>query len=155
MVKRFTNLFRNPHLIFWGCIPVLLLIGLIQNDEVKERAIDIAIHDTYFVIAHYHFIKFICYFFLVLGLIYFGLKSLKIELNKTLNTFHTLLTILITFFILYPFNVFKTKQYEGIPKFPEDLNLEISLAGIILLLVQLIFVINIVVSVIRNKKSEV
>lgn len=155
MVKKFINLFKNPYIIFWGCIPVFLFIGIIQSEELKEEVIDIAIHDTYFVVAHYHLNKFICIFLFFIGLIYYFLKRLKISLNKIISTLHILITIFGCIFILYPFNIFKEEQYQGLPEFSESLNLELTIVFIIIFLVQLLLCGNIFVSIFRNKKSEV
>lgn len=151
MVRKFIKIFEKPHLIFWGAIPLLILISFIRKTEMESSALDINIHDTYFVIAHSHFTFITCLFIVFIGLIYYFLYKSKRELNPWLTLVHSLVTILAALFLMYPFHLMKTEQYEGFPTMSSDINVEIVIALLVMVFIQMILLVNVIFSFLRKK----
>lgn len=55
MGKKFIDHTPKTCILFWGAIPVVLVLGFASPDAV----FDINIHDTYFVIQHKHLAELI------------------------------------------------------------------------------------------------
>ena len=143
---------KKPHFFFWGAIPVFAVLGWIQTSKLEDSALDINIHDTYFVVAHTHLFLIICVCFALLGFVYFILNKLQIPLRKGLNFTHTILTFLGTLFIAYPIEILsKNNQPRGFPAYPPDLNTEITLAFGIVILAQVLLVINGIVGILKKR----
>ena len=152
-MKKYIDLFKNAHFFFWGSIPIVFLLGWIQTVELSDSGLDINIHDTYFVIAQFDLSVMIAVCLFILGLVYFTFKKLRIELKKWLNLVHTVITLLGTFYIAYPFDIFVASQPEGFPKYPADLNMEITIAIIVVVSIQLVLLINIGMSLLKKRAS--
>jgi cytochrome c oxidase subunit 1 len=58
-------LINKPHLIFLLSIPIIMLIGILSGDT----ALDINVHDTYYIIAYLHIAILISILFGIIGLI--------------------------------------------------------------------------------------
>ncbi|WP_199114245.1 hypothetical protein [Snuella sedimenti] len=58
------KLIEKPHIIFFLGIPVLILVGILCGDA----ALDVNIHDTYYIIAYIHLTSFISILFGIVGL---------------------------------------------------------------------------------------
>jgi len=85
------NLLKNrPYFLFWISIPFVWVIG---NLEVGDSALDINVHDTYFVIANEHLVILISIYFGLVGLVYWIFNKLERRLSKWLNLIHTLITV--------------------------------------------------------------
>tara|TARA_R110001632_G_scaffold83349_1_gene184544 strand:+ start:12748 stop:13167 length:420 start_codon:yes stop_codon:yes gene_type:complete len=136
-------------LFFWGVISFLLLIGL-MSDEVL---ITINIHATYFLISNTHALYFAGIFLSFIGLIYFTIHKLKIVLIKWITIVHTLFTIIGTIFFLHPISLIQTKQYQGFPDIPVNINTELVLALMLIVGIQVLLLINISLGLFRKKKS--
>lgn len=68
----------KPYILFLALLAVLLSFGFYRGDE----ALDINIHDTYFVISWKHLMILISLIFGILALIYFLLVKFKFRLIK-------------------------------------------------------------------------
>ncbi len=84
------SILNKPYLFFWGLIPLLLVLGFVKSDEV----ININIHDTYFIIVMFHFVIFLSFLLLILGLGYWIVLKLKKRLFKILSVLHVGFTFL-------------------------------------------------------------
>ena len=107
MVKKIIN---KPHLFFFGLIPIYIIVALFSGD----KAIDLNIHDTYFVIGMNHWCYFSAVFFGLIGLNYFSLFWAKKPPKKWLTITHLFLQILslMLFFTIHNWN-WIGKQYPA------------------------------------------
>lgn len=80
--------FNKPYHLFWGSTILLWLAVLVLPVE----AIDLQIHDTYIVIAYYHWALFFTLILGGMGLLYWLFKDK--ELSRWMTIFHTLITII-------------------------------------------------------------
>lgn len=149
--------FTKPHIYFWitGLVILLLTLIIYKSDDATV----INVHDTYFVIAYSHFGKLLFFIFVVIGLIYF--LSKKIKLHKFITTTHTLISIgCFIFYIigqLY-YNFKPVRKNSNFPLF-DDLSNENTFFSFIFLLFalgQLLLLINLVFSLAKlllNRKK--
>lgn len=151
MVKRFTNLFKNPSGLFIVFIIVFLLIGYIQRGNVEDAVIDINYHDTYYVTSYDNYVSIASLAFFILAFIYFVLRVAKIKLNRSLNTIHTITSFLSALFILFPFSFFPSQKIGGFPEQVENLNTEMGLMILLFIGIQILLVINIGFSIIKKR----
>ena len=132
------NLVRNHYLLFWLLIPVILLIGFFD-----DRALDISIHDSYYVFSKYHLSSFISMIFLVTGFGYWLMIKLEKRLSIWLIWIHSILTIggLVLLFITpYFFN----------DNSLSTLNALFVLTGLVIIFAQLFYFLNIILAIFRK-----
>jgi len=151
MGRKYIKIFEKPHVIFWGAIPLLLLISFIRKIEMESSALDINIHDTYFVIAHSHFTLLVSVLIAFLGFIYFLSNKLKIILNVWLNLIHTLITIFGTLFISYPFTIVLGEQGSRFTDRVAYENAAIVIVILILVGCQLLLLINLILGILKKR----
>ncbi|MAB47901.1 MAG: hypothetical protein CMC05_04645 [Flavobacteriaceae bacterium] len=142
---------QNVYYYFWITAMVLIALSIYWLN-FEDAVIDINVHDTYFVIHNSHILQLIAFIYIFLGFIYWFFKRIKIKLTKNLTQLHTSISILIIplYFIcsyllelLYPPSNF--------PLFDDTQNFQLLITVITLigLLAQLLFIFNIVISLIK------
>ncbi len=82
------SIFSKPYLFFWLLCPSAILISLFFDDQ----ALDLQFHDTYYVMAYTHIGLFVALIFLMIGLIYWFARNIR--LNEILVKLHLVLTLL-------------------------------------------------------------
>jgi cytochrome c oxidase subunit 1 len=78
------QVFDKPQLIFFSLIPIIILSGLLSGGS----ALDLNIHNTYFVISYFHLAVLISILFGLFGLGYWFVDLANFKLNKRLNIAH-------------------------------------------------------------------
>lgn len=115
--------------------------------------LDINIKDTYYVITSMHFYQFYSVLLLLLGLIYLIFDRIKIQLNYLLSLIHIYGTMILFLFMIY-FNYMNSLEYQPVDvKYvfnPTDYNLYLIETLLAIIILQLLFIINIFVSIIKN-----
>ena len=112
------NIITKPHYFFFGLVPLFIFLIFICEDN----AIDINIHDTYFVIANYFVCLFSIIFFALIGVNYFYLHWAKKPPKKWLTIIHLILQIIsLVTFVYHLLNInskdsFITNDFFGISK---------------------------------------
>ncbi len=141
------KLINKPHLIFLIAIPIVMIVGILFIDAT----LDINVHDTYFVIAYFHFAALISILFAIIGVGYYLIQKSDRKLSKWLNSTHIGLTFggTIVVLILTQFYREDVMEYE----FNNNLSLSILFVIFLMVLGQLIFPINIIYGL-MNKKSQ-
>ncbi len=153
--------FTVPMLFALGFVSLFISGGL-TGLFLGNSALDIHLHDTYFVIAHFHIVMGISAFFgMFAGVYHWFPKMYGRFMNNTLGYIHFFITFVGAYVIFWPMH------YEGIAGMPRryydysswesfkqfaDLNQMISIAAIIVFFAQLLFVFNYFVSVWKGKK---
>ena len=144
-------LFTTPMLFAVGTLGVFIFGGLtgIFNGSAP---VDIYIHDTYFVVAHFHYTLISNVFFGGFAGIYFWFpKMFGRMMNETLGKIHFWLTFAFFNLIFGPMHlvglggmmrrIANPTQYDFL-KPVEPLNVFITLMAILLILAQIVFVVN-------------
>ena len=127
-----------------------------------NSSIDIHLHDTYFVIAHFHIVMGVSAFFgMFAGIYHWFPKMYGRHMNKTLGYIHFWVTLCGAYMIFWPMH------YEGMAGMPRryydytswqsfkqfaDLNHFISIVVILVFATQLLFVFNFFYSIFKGRK---
>ena len=81
-------LINKPHLIFLFSIPIIILFGILNRNEM----LDINVHDTYFVFSQIDLTILISILFGIIGIGYWIMLKANRKLSKWLNLIHITLT---------------------------------------------------------------
>ncbi|WP_417871350.1 hypothetical protein [Winogradskyella sp.] len=142
---------QNVYYYFW--ITAIVLIALsIYWLNFEDAVLDINVHDTYFVIHHAHILQLIAFLYILLGFIYWFFKRINIKLIKALTQLHTSISILIfPLYIICSYLLELLYPPSNFTLFDDTQNFQLLITVITLigLLAQLLFIFNIVVSIIR------
>jgi cytochrome c oxidase subunit 1 len=154
---------HSPMLFALGTLGVFIFGGLtgIFNGSAP---VDIYIHDTYFVVAHFHYTLFSNVFFSGFAGIYFWFpKMFGRMMNERLGKIHFWLTFIFFNGVFIPMHLVGLRgmmrrisnpmQYEFLKPI-EPLNMFITLMAILLILSQVVFVVNFFWSMMRGPKAE-
>lgn len=143
----------KPDLIFFLSIPVILLIGIMSGGAT----LDINVHDTYFVIAHFHIAVLISILFGIIGVGYWIMKKANRKLSKWLNWTHIVLTIggLIAIFGISYLSL-GSDTHSQFPYFDELERKNSILTSIIFIVIfgQLMYLINLIIGIFIKNKTD-
>ncbi len=153
--------FTVPMLFAIGFVSLFISGGL-TGLFLGNSALDIHLHDTYFVIAHFHIVMGISAFFgMFAGVYHWFPKMYGRFMNNTMGYIHFFITFVGAYVIFWPMH------YEGVAGMPRryydysnwesfkqfgELNQMISIAAIIVFFAQIFFVFNYFVSIWKGKK---
>jgi len=157
------NLQLNPGMLFSiGMVSVFIsggLTGLVLGDS----ALDINVHDTMFVVAHFHLVMGVSALLgMFAGVYHWFPKMFGRMMNKTLGYIHFYLTIIAAYGVFFPMHFTGLaglpRRYFSNAAFPlfDDLlpiNQVITIFAIIGGFVQLIFLANFFISIFKGKKA--
>lgn len=152
-MKQNSIMLKKPHYIFFIVSLLILIAGIVLNTTIADNTIAINIHDTYYVITYLDVAIVLSGVCLIIGLVYYLILKAGLKLNNTLSSVHTFITIgsLILYCILYPIALHETNKNIFAP----DYSYICTIAFIyITSIAQLLFISNIVASVIKAKLSK-
>jgi cytochrome c oxidase subunit 1 len=156
--------FKTPMLFALGMLAVFLLGG-VTGIHNGAPAVDIYVHDTYFVVAHFHYALIPPVFFSFLAAIYFWFpKMFGRMMNEVLGKLHFWLTfafVNLTFLPMFPLGLAGHQRRISNPNFFEALRTpqvewlhDLATIGAIgLLLSQIPFLINLGWSLFRGREA--
>src|ERR1700743_1938740 len=156
------NLRFTPAMLFALGFVSLFISGGLTGIFLGNSALDIHLHDTYFVVAHFHIVMGVSAFFgMFAGIYHWFPKMFGRFMNNTIGYFHFFITFIGAYLIFWPMH------YEGIAGMPRryydysawesfkqfgSLNSFISIVAIIVFFAQLLFVVNFITSIFRGRK---
>ena len=142
----------------YGLTAVILLL----TSFFVNGSLDIALHDTYFVISKSQIIIAIALLFVIFTLITWGINKMSRSLSSVLNWLHYGLTMISFVIIVVLINKITSqpityRDYSAFYEIKEyevqmSINEWLSIIGVILILSQLLFLINIIRSFIVKRK---
>ncbi len=151
-----------PSMFAIGFISMFISGGL-TGIWLGNSTIDIQLHDTYFVVAHFHIVMGIAAFFgMFAGVYHWFPRMFGRMMNETLAYIHFAITFIGSYLIFWPMHFIglagvprRYYSFNEIEAFAQygDLNKIISVVSIIVFLGQFIFLINFVWSMYRGRKS--
>ena len=157
------NIVFTPATLFSIGLVSLFISGGLTGIFLGNSAIDIQLHDTYFVVAHFHLVMGSASFFgMMAGVYHWFPKMFGRMMDNRLGYIHFWFTFVGVYLVFFPMH------YIGIAGFPRryyswtsfdafsgftDLNMFVSIAAIITFSAQLVFAFNFFYSIFRGRKA--
>jgi cytochrome c oxidase subunit 1 len=130
----------------------MFVIGGLSGIFMAATPVDVYIHDTYFIVAHIHYVLFMASLFGIFAGVYFWFpKMFGRMMNEPLGKIHFVLTFILANATFYPMHIIGVgghpRRYYDITIYDtfqhlQPLNVFMTIAAVLLGLVQFIFVIN-------------
>jgi len=142
----------------------MFVIGGLSGVFMASTAVDVYIHDTYFIVAHIHYVLFGGSLFAIFGAItYWFPKMFGRMMHVGLGKVHFFLTFIfynLTFFPMHQLGLrgmmrrlYDPTQYAHLQPL-QELNQFVTVNALLLGAVQLLFIANFVWSLFRGKRAE-
>ena len=141
----------------------MFIIGGLSGIYMASTPVDIYIHDTYFIVAHIHYVLFLSSMFGIYAGIYFWFpKMFGRTMNESLGKIHFVLTFLLANGTFFPMHILgirgHPRRYYDPSVFDwlspvQPLNQFISICAILMGLVQIIFLLNVFYSLFFGPKA--
>jgi cytochrome c oxidase subunit 1 len=155
--------FHTPMLWAIGFVS-LFTVGGLSGIFMASNTVDIFIHDTYFIVAHIHYVLFGGSLMAIFAAIYFWFpKMFGRMMSETWGKVHFALTFVfynLTFFPMHILGmaghmrrIYDPTQYEFLQPY-QPMNRFITLSAILLFVAQLPFIANFFWSMFRGRKAD-
>ena len=154
-------------------VPMLFAIGFIFTFThggltglfLGNVTVDLPLSDTYFVVGHFHMVMGVSPVLVVFGAIYHWFPKITGKMyNETLGKLHFWLTLFGTYSIYLPMHYLgilgvPRRYYANygttfIPDSAHDLNIAITVAALFVAVVQILFFINVIWSLVKGKQAD-
>jgi cytochrome c oxidase subunit 1 len=158
------NIRFTPGMLFSIGFVSMFISGGLTGIFLGNSTLDIHLHDTYFVIAHFHIVMGVSAFFgMFAGIYHWFPKMYGRYMNNTMAFIHFWVTLIGAYLIFWPMH------YQGLAGMPrryydfspwvsfnnfDGLNRFISIVSIIVFAVQLLFVFNFFYSIFKGRKVK-
>ncbi len=158
------NIRFTPGMLFSIGLVSFFLTGGITGVFLGNSALDIQLHDTYFVVAHFHLVMGSASFFgMMAGVYHWFPKMFGRMMDDRLGYVHFWITFIGVYLVFFPMH------YIGIAGFPRryyswtnfetfsgfaDLNMLVSIAAVATLAAQFIFLFNFFYSIFRGRVAS-
>jgi cytochrome c oxidase subunit 1 len=154
--------FTTPMLFAIGFVS-LFVAGGITGLVLGQTSLDLPMHDTYFVTAHFHLVMGVASIFGMFAATYFWFPKMFGRLmNESLGKLHFWVTFVGVYCIFVPMHTMgivgmprryaQFTEYEFLTKL-HPLVVFVSIAAIVTVLVQIVFYFNLVWSIFKGKKA--
>ncbi len=157
------NLQMNPSMLFSIGFVSTFITGGLTGIILGDSTLDINVHDTYFVVAHFHLVMGISALYgMFAGIYHWFPKMFGRMMNKNLGFVHFWITIIGAYGIFFPMHFVGMaglpRRYYNFTSFPyfddlADINVLITVFTIITAGVQLVFLYNFISSIFFGKKA--
>jgi cytochrome c oxidase subunit 1 len=155
--------FKSPMLFAIGFVSLFISGGL-TGIFLGNSAIDIQMHDTYFVVAHFHIVMGVAAFFgMFAGIYHWFPKMYGRFMNETLGKIHFWITLIGAYAVFWPMHYlgmagvprryYRFDNFDAFSQFG-TMNEFITVAAIVVFGAQVLFVVNFFYSIWRGKKME-
>ncbi len=141
----------------------LFIIGGLSGIFMAATPVDIHIHDTYFIVAHFHYVVFGGSIFAIFGAIHFWFpKMFGRMMSEKVGKLHFILTFIAFNLVFFPMHAIGARGHlrrvadptaYDFMKPDQDWNVFISIAAFVLGASQLVFLGNFLVSMFRGKRA--
>ena len=157
------NIIFTPAMLFSIGFVSLFISGGLTGIFVGNAAIDVQLHDTYFIVAHFHLVMGSAAFFgMMAGIYHWFPKFFGRMIDNKLGYFHFWATFIGVYLVFFPMH------YIGIAGFPRryysftnfdafsgftDLNMFVSIAAILTFTAQAVFAFNFFYSMFYGRRA--
>ena len=149
--------FTSPMLFALGFVSNFLIGGL-SGIFMASTPVDIFIHDTYYIVAHFHYVVAGIIFALFASVYYWFPKMFGRMMNERLGKIHFILTYVFFNGAFFPMHIlgvgghmrriYNPLQYDFLQPL-QDINVFITTSALVLGLSQIVFVVNFLASLFR------
>ena len=153
--------FNSASLFAIGFVSMFISGGL-TGIFLGNSALDIQLHDTYFVVAHFHIVMGVAAFFgMFAGIYNWYPKMWGRYMNETIGQIHFWGTIIGAYAIFWPMHYLGLagvpRRYYSFDNFDafshfDTMNKFITVAAIVVFFLQVMFVVNFIYSIFKGKK---
>lgn len=157
------NIVFTPGMLFSIGLVSLFVAGGVTGIVLGNSALDIQLHDTYFVVAHFHLVMGAAAFFgMMAGVYHWFPKMFGKRMDSRLGSLHFWLTFIGVYLVFFPMHYIGMsgfpRRYFSFEKFDtfnilHEVNVFITVAAIITFSAQAIFAFNFIYSIFKGKKS--
>ncbi len=157
------NLQLNPAMLFSIGLVSTFVTGGLTGLVLGDSALDINVHDTYFVVAHFHLVMGVSALLgMFAGVYHWFPKMYGRMMNKTLGYWHFWLTIISAYGVFFPMHFVGLaglpRRYYTNSNFPMfddliEINVFMTLMAFLGGAAQLIFLANFFISIYRGQKA--
>jgi cytochrome c oxidase subunit 1 len=137
-------------------------IGGLSGIFMASAPVDIFIQDTYFIVAHFHYVVAGIIFAMFAAITYWYPKLFGREMNETMGRIHAVLTFVFFNLVFFPMHflgvggmmrrIYNPTQYEFLQHL-QPIAVFMSVCAFILGTVQILFIWNFVASLFNGKKA--
>ncbi len=157
------NLIFRPGMLFSIGMVSTFITGGVTGIILADAALDIPVHDTYFVVAHFHVVMGVSAIFgMLAGVYHWYPKIFGRMMNQKVGTIHFWTTFVCSYGVFLPMHFVgmaglprRYYDYSNFPMFDGvmDLNVLITIFAIIGGVAQLLFIYNFFYSMVRGQKA--
>ncbi len=158
------NLRLTPAMLFSIGLVSTFLTGGLTGLILGDSALDINVHDTYFVVAHFHIVMGLSAIFgMFAGIYHWFPKMYGRRMSKTMGYIHFWVTFVCAYGVFFPMHFMGMaglpRRYYTNTAFPmfddlSDISILISVFAIVGAAIQLVFLFNFFYSVFRGSRTE-
>lgn len=159
------NLRFSPAMLFSIGLVSTFITGGVTGIILADSALDINIHDTYFVVAHFHIVMGLSAIFgMFAGVYHWFPKLYKRMMNTRMGYFHFWGTLVCGYGVFFPMHFiglaggprryYENTTFEIGGEWAADLNVMISVFAILGALFQVVFLFNFIYSAIWGQKAS-
>ncbi|NNF20363.1 MAG: cytochrome c oxidase subunit I [Saprospiraceae bacterium] len=156
------NIRFNSAMMFAIGFVSMFISGGLTGIFLGNSAIDIQMHDTYFVVAHFHIVMGVAAFFgMFSGIYHWFPKMFARHMNETMGKIHFWITMIGAYAVFWPMHYIGMagvpRRYYSFDTFDAfrhfgPMNEFITIAAAIVFFAQVLFVINFFYSIFKGKK---
>jgi cytochrome c oxidase subunit I len=138
-------------------------IGGLSGIFMANTPVDIFIHDTYFIVAHFHYVVAGIIFAMFAAITFWFPKLFGREMNETVGKIHAILTFVFFNLVFFPMHflgvggmmrrIYNPTQYEFLVQL-QPIAVFMSVCAFILGAAQILFVWNFIASLVNGKKAD-
>lgn len=158
------NIQYTPAMLFAVALVSTFITGGVTGIILADSALDINVHDTYFVVAHFHIVMGVSAILGMLAGVYHWFPKLFLRhMNKNLGYLHFWLTLISAYGVFMPMHFIGLagvpRRYYTNVEFPmfdhlQDINVLITCFALLGAVAQVIFLFNFFYSMFRGPKSS-
>jgi len=154
--------FTTPMIFTLGFVSAFVIGGL-SGIFMASTPVDIFIHDTYYIVAHFHYVVAGIIFSMFAAIYFWFPKMFGRMMNETWGKVHAILTFIFFNLVFFPMHflgvgghmrrIYNPMQYEFLSSW-QPWNVFITMSAFLLLLSQVPFVVNFFWSLFAGKQAD-
>ena len=158
------NIQMNPAMLFSIGFVSTFITGGLTGIVLGDSTLDIQVHDTYFIIAHFHLVMGVSAIYgMFAGIYHWFPKMFGRMMNKNLGYIHFWITAICAYGVFFPMHFLGLaglpRRYYSNSAFPMfddmvDVNILITIFAIVGALIQIVFLYNFFSSIFYGKRAS-